>query len=56
MSRKKMRDCEVLSLRVKGVEMARLDNAWRQSEDCFNRSDYLRKAVNAYAGKTLLEE
>lgn len=45
-----------LTFQVTRQENERLNRVWKQADNCLNRSQYIRKAINAYAGEVIFEE
>ena len=46
---------ELKSVRCTAEESARLTNAWKRAEGITNCSQYIKAAVNAYAGEKIFE-
>ena len=47
---------ETIGIRLSKQELSKLNRAWKQTDDCINRSQYIRQAINAYAGEVIFEE
>lgn len=41
---------ETLAIKISAKEMAELDRAWKRMENIPNRSQFVKHAINAYAG------
>jgi uncharacterized protein (DUF1778 family) len=46
---------DTLSIKVSSDERIEIDRAWKQRDDCMSRSQFIKRAVNAYAGKKIIE-
>ncbi|WP_461752449.1 ribbon-helix-helix protein, CopG family [Methanocorpusculum sp.] len=46
---------QLLTIQVTTGQTKQLDNAWKKTE-CMNRSEFIRKAINAYANETIFPE
>ncbi len=51
-----MVDKDLITIRAPKESSTRLNHAWKRTDDCTNRSQFIRKAINAYAGETIFEE
>lgn len=40
---------------VTPYQAMKFDRAWKQRDDCMNRSQFIKMAINAYAGEDIFE-
>lgn len=50
-----IKDRNFLGILATTQETARINRAWKKSE-CMNRTEWMKKAINAYAGEQIFEQ
>lgn len=43
-----------ITIKFTPAEMQRIDKLWKSTDDLMNRSEFIRTAINAYAGEPIL--
>lgn len=44
---------ETLAVKFSQVELQKIDRLWKDTDDLRNRSQFVRAAINSYAGKAI---
>lgn len=47
--------CHTISIRMTDAECANLTNAWKKTDGIVNRAQFIRAAINAYAGEQIFD-
>lgn len=43
-----------ITIKFTPAEMQRIDKLWKSTDDLMNRSEFIRAAINAYAGEQVV--
>lgn len=43
-----------ITIKFTPAEMQRIDKLWKSTDDLMNRSEFIRTAINAYAGEQVV--